>query len=92
MTKKKTAIVLAFILIMLCIGSIIFVVVNNTTGSPVSATIEINPDSWVAVDDLGRTVSTYEEIEDTKEDKKEKYVGIFYWTWHYQQAGTKHIT
>lgn len=89
MTKKKTAIVLAFILIMLCIGSIIFVVVNNTTGSPVSATIEINPDSWVAVDDLGRTVSTYEEIEDTKEDKKEKYVGIFYWTWHYQQAGTK---
>ncbi len=41
---------------------------------------EINPDTWTAVDGLGRTLPTAEEA---GEKNKEKFVGMFYWTWHY---------
>ena len=44
---------------------------------------EVNPDTWVAVDGLGRTLPACEE---TGEKNKEKFVGLFYWTWHYQHS------
>lgn len=44
---------------------------------------DIYPDTWVAVDDLGRTMPTYEEVGPVKEDKR-RVTGIFYITWHTQ--------
>ena len=41
---------------------------------------EVRPDTWVAVDGLGRSLPTYEEVGERDE---EKFVGLFYWTWHY---------
>lgn len=43
----------------------------------------INPDSWVAVDGLGRTVNTYSNVGDKRDNK---FVGMFYWTWHHEQS------
>lgn len=42
--------------------------------------------SLPATDALGRKLPSFEEVGDVKKDK---YVGIFYWTWHYAQAGYK---
>lgn len=41
---------------------------------------EIQPTTWAAVDGLGRTLSLNSEVGDKKQDK---YVAMFYWTWHY---------
>ncbi len=38
----------------------------------------IDPTQWSAVDGLGRTVPGYREVG----AKKDKVVGMFYWTWH----------
>lgn len=51
--------------------------INNSTYG------EINPDTWTAVDGLGRTLPSYEEA---GEKKQEKFVGLFYWTWHYHHS------
>ena len=51
--------------------------------SPVLPTIS---EPWTATDMLGRTLPTYEEVGDTKLGK---YVGMFYWTWHGDFAGSK---
>ncbi len=44
---------------------------------------DVRPDTWVAVDGLGRTLPTYTEVGE-KDD--EKFVGLFYWLWHYNFA------
>lgn len=44
---------------------------------------EVKPDTWVAVDGLGRTLPTYAEVGETD---NEKFVGLFYWLWHYNFA------
>lgn len=44
---------------------------------------DVNPDTWAAVDGLGRTLPTYEEV---GEKNQEKFVGLFYWTWHYHHS------
>lgn len=41
---------------------------------------EVNPSTWAAVDGLGRTLSPNSETSGKKQDK---FVGMFYWTWHY---------
>lgn len=46
---------------------------------------EVRPDTWVAVDGLGRSLPTYSEVGETD---REKFVGLFYWTWHYNFAST----
>ena len=46
---------------------------------------ESRPDTYVATDGLGRTLPTYEEVGDLKEDK---FVGMFFWTWHSSFSGT----
>lgn len=48
----------------------------------------IDPTQWAAVDGLGRTVASYEN---TGGPRQNKYVGIFYWTWHYHFAGSKAV-
>lgn len=42
------------------------------------------PDTWAAVDGLGRTVSMHEQAGDVKEDK---IVAMFYWDWHNTDDG-----
>lgn len=44
---------------------------------------QVEPDTWVAVDGLGRTLPTYTEVGETD---SEKFVGLFYWIWHYNFA------
>lgn len=44
---------------------------------------QVRPDTWVAVDGLGRSLPTYTEVGETD---NEKFVGLFYWTWHYNFA------
>lgn len=41
------------------------------------------PDTYAATDALGRTLSTNE---DTGDVRKDRFVGMFYWTWHVAQA------
>lgn len=41
---------------------------------------EAQPSTWAAVDGLGRTLSANSE---TEGEKQEKFVGMFYWIWHY---------
>lgn len=51
---------------------------------------KVNPSTWAATDGLGRTLSSFEE---TGTVKKDKFVGMFYWTWHYPwTADTKPVT
>lgn len=42
-------------------------------------TWDIKSDYWSATDALGRKTPTESEVGNVKNDK---YVGIFYWTWH----------
>jgi len=42
--------------------------------------IDLQSDTWVATDALGRTQPT---VDETGPVKPEKWVGIFYWTWHH---------
>ncbi len=44
---------------------------------------EVRPDTWVAVDGLGRTLPAYTEVGERDEGK---FVGLFYWIWHYNFA------
>ncbi len=39
----------------------------------------VNSDQWAATDALGRRVREYRDASDKKQDK---FVAIFYWTWH----------
>lgn len=50
---------------------------------------QVLPDTWVAVDDLGRTVENRAEIK--KADGKNRFVGMFFWDWHdmYADNGAK---
>jgi hypothetical protein len=41
-------------------------------------------DTWVATDSLGRAMPT---AQDTGPPRADKWVGIFYWTWHVQRGG-----
>lgn len=52
-----------------------------------SAVIDNFSDTWVAVDDMGRAVATYEELGDVKTDGRE--VGMLYWNWFHDAKNTK---
>lgn len=41
----------------------------------------LNSDTWVATDALGRQLPDYAEVGPVRSNK---FVGIFYWLWHYQ--------
>ncbi len=46
---------------------------------PERAIIDLGADTWEATDMLGRKIAS---VEDVKAMKKDKKVGVFYWTWH----------
>ncbi len=71
-----TAITLVFCFRVDIFGNGIDNVNENTYG-------DVKPDTWAAVDGLGRTLPTYEEV---GEKNQEKFVGLFYWTWHYHHS------
>ena len=39
----------------------------------------VHPDTWTAVDGLGRTLSDYKRA---GEKRKDKFVGLLFWNWH----------
>ncbi len=41
--------------------------------------IQVHPDTWTAVDGLGRTLSDYKRA---GEKRKDKFVGLLFWNWH----------
>jgi hypothetical protein len=45
---------------------------------------DVLADTWVATDGLGRTLPGFKECGPVKQDK---WVGIFYWTWHTPRPG-----
>lgn len=51
--------------------------------SPAIRERDAMPDTWAAVDGLGRVLPGNAE---TGDPKKDKYVGLFYWTWHVEHA------
>ncbi len=74
--KKITAVILCLLMI--------FGISANAVSAPDSEeqnTVgEVNPSTWAAVDGLGRTLSMGDEVGGKRQDK---YVAMFYWTWHY---------
>lgn len=51
--------------------------------TPILKERDAMPDTWVATDGLGRVLPTNAETGDPKQNK---YVGMFYWTWHVEHA------
>src|SRR5271165_7577412 len=45
---------------------------------------DVRADTWVATDGLGRVLPGFKECGPVKKDK---WVGIFYWTWHTLRGG-----
>ncbi len=42
-------------------------------------TLDAKPGSWVCTDGLGRTLSENKDVGDVRQDR---FVGMFFWTWH----------
>ena len=59
---------------------------GTTTLATDTQTHQIRPDTWVAVDGLGRTISGYGEVGGNRENKT---VGMFFHNWHDYWAGVK---
>lgn len=85
MSKVFQAIISFFITIFM-LPSMLGVALFGTDNINANVYGEVRPDTWVAVDGLGRTLPTYEEV---GERDDEKFVGLFYWTWHYNFASTQ---
>lgn len=73
---KITSFFLAIITFFTSTFSLLFGYENNKNQISES---NIKPDTWAAVDGLGRTLPTAGEV---KEKDDTKFVGMFYWTWH----------
>ena len=54
---------------------------------PEKAIVDMGYDTWEATDMLGRKVASVEDVG----KKKEKQVGIFYWTWHEGHADLRPV-
>lgn len=88
--KKSVKTIISFICVVLVITILVLSLVYKTDiwGNGVdnvnrNSYGKVNPDTWTAVDGLGRTLPTFEEV---GEKRQEKFVGMFYWTWHYHHA------
>jgi len=62
--------------------SVLFVLPTNL----IAQNSIINSDQWTATDALGRKLPDFSEV---GEEKNEKLVGIFYWTWHQSGPGSQ---
>ncbi len=60
--------------------AIILAIIMMVSTFSLSAAASVKPSTWTAVDGLGRTLSDYAETGTKREDR---FVGMFYWTWHY---------
>ncbi len=77
-----------FISLTLCF--IILFSVFSVSVSALENENKVLPSTWAAVDGLGRTLSSNSSTAGKKQDK---FVGMFYWTWHYPWiADTEPIT
>lgn len=77
--KRMCAFVFAFVM---CLSVLVAPEAIHATDHTQVKQVEVGtvkPDTWTAVDGLGRTVSSYSQVGDTREDK---FVGMFYWSWH----------
>lgn len=72
-TKRFIAFAL-FIVVLLC--AVVF-----PAGAAEQQENKANPSTWAATDGLGRTLSSAKETGGKRQDK---FVGVFYWTWHYR--------
>ncbi len=61
----------------------IFIVVALSLGLSTRAQ-EVQSDHWAGTDALGRTLRDYSKAG----DEKEKYIAMFYWTWHQRKDDT----
>jgi len=64
---------------LLCVV-LLFGICASAASSAEKKSDEIKPSTWAAVDGLGRTLSLNGDVSDRRENK---YVAMFYWTWHY---------
>lgn len=55
---------------------------TDPTPPPVETTGEVNSDLWTATDPLGRALPDYEDVGNKRSNK---FVAVFYWTWHCAQ-------
>ncbi len=56
--------------------------------APERAIIDLQSETWEATDMLGRKVASVEDVAARKKDKK---VGVFYWTWHEGHANRRPV-
>jgi len=56
---------------------------SSISTSTTISSLNVQPDTWAAVDGLGRTLSSNNEVGSTKQ----KFVGMFYWLWHEEFSG-----
>ncbi len=68
-----------YIAVLLCIA-FIFSITAFPGSAAKNSSDEVLPSTWAAVDGLGRTLSSSEDVGNKKDDKT---VAMFYWTWHY---------
>lgn len=69
----------SIIAVILCL-TFLFGIAATAVSRSAEEKTEITPSTWAAVDGLGRTLSMNDDVGSKKEDK---YVAMFYWTWHY---------
>ena len=77
--KRMCALTFAFVM---CLSVLVAPATVSATTDAQTQIVEIGdvkPDTWTSVDGLGRTLSTYSEVGDTRDDK---FVGVFFWSWH----------
>ena len=84
--SKVFQVIISFFTTVFMLPSMLGVALFGTDNINANVYGEVRPDTWVAVDGLGRTLPTYEEV---GERDDEKFVGLFYWTWHYNFASTQ---
>ncbi|MBQ3128242.1 MAG: hypothetical protein IJC13_04305 [Clostridia bacterium] len=83
--SKVFQVIISFFTTVFMLPSMLGVALFGTDNINTNTYGEVRPDTWVAVDGLDRTLPTYEEV---GERDDEKFVGLFYWTWHYNFAST----
>ena len=79
MDKSKFKFLLPLLIITLLVMSILLISEKKET---FAINDSIDPSTWVYVDGLGRTGAT-----NVSKSSKDRYVGVFYWTWHYELNG-----
>ena len=67
-----------FLSVILLLTSAFHALFGGTNMNP-DLSAPIRPETWAAVDGLGRTLPVMGEV---RKKNRQKFVGMFYWTWH----------